>query len=264
MKTLFKLFTIVFTIMFLVPSCTMEKRIYTSGYNLDWSSSNKKSNQKELLINENQTKSNLTNNSQSEISTNIVDKKLTTCNEALLASGDNSFISFKSNEYSSINLLEECDNIILKNGEEIKAKVIEITQDEIKYKKCDNLNGPIYSIKKVEVLIIKYFNGTKDIINISENNSIPKNIKQDGKRIESFSYASYFTSLLGAIIAFSFSIGLGILLCLAAIVLGVIGLIRIKKHSDIYKGRGFAILAIILSSLTIAVSVLLIALLVSM
>lgn len=55
------------------------------------------------------------------------------------------------------------DLITLKNGSDIKSKVLEINLTEIKYKKFDNLNGPIFSISKEDVLIIRYENGTKDI-----------------------------------------------------------------------------------------------------
>ena len=71
------------------------------------------------------------------------------------------------------NNLEECDVIVLKTGEEVNAKVTEVGQEEIKYKKCENLSGPTYSINKSEVFMIKYSNGTKDIIYPS--NSTPQN-----------------------------------------------------------------------------------------
>lgn len=57
------------------------------------------------------------------------------------------------------------DIITKKTGEDISAKVTEVTQTEIKYKKYDNLEGPIFSILKSEVLMIRYENGTKDIFN---------------------------------------------------------------------------------------------------
>ncbi|MBY0427461.1 MAG: hypothetical protein K2Q22_17630 [Cytophagales bacterium] len=63
------------------------------------------------------------------------------------------------------------DIIIKKNGDEIKTRVEEISTNEIKYKKFDNLDGPSYSIAKSEVFIIKYSNGTKEVI--SNNNSTP-------------------------------------------------------------------------------------------
>ena len=56
------------------------------------------------------------------------------------------------------------DNIILKTGDEISSNVIEIDKETVKYKKYSNLNGPIYSIDKAEVFMIKYENGEKDII----------------------------------------------------------------------------------------------------
>jgi hypothetical protein len=56
------------------------------------------------------------------------------------------------------------DIIIKKNGDEIKAKVMEVGITEIKYKKFENLEtSPIYSILKSDVFMIKYADGTKDV-----------------------------------------------------------------------------------------------------
>jgi len=57
------------------------------------------------------------------------------------------------------------DIILLKTGDEIKATVSEIGIDVIKYKKFDNPEGPAYTLKKSEVFMIKYANGTKDVFN---------------------------------------------------------------------------------------------------
>lgn len=62
------------------------------------------------------------------------------------------------------------DIITKKTGEDIEAKVIEITIDEVKFKKWNNLDGPIFGIYKSDVLIIRYKNGTKDIFS-SESKS---------------------------------------------------------------------------------------------
>lgn len=69
------------------------------------------------------------------------------------------------------------DIIILKNGDDMNVKVTEITPDNIKFKKPDDLDGPSYSIPKSEVFFIKYKNGKKDIFNslsqeFAEKNSI--------------------------------------------------------------------------------------------
>lgn len=55
------------------------------------------------------------------------------------------------------------DTIFMKNGAEVKTKVLEIGKSEIKYKRFDNINGPTYTIKKQSVSKIKYENGVEDI-----------------------------------------------------------------------------------------------------
>lgn len=55
------------------------------------------------------------------------------------------------------------DIITKKNGDDIQAKVLEITKDDVKYNRFDNLSGPIYTLPKVDILMILYENGTKDI-----------------------------------------------------------------------------------------------------
>lgn len=61
------------------------------------------------------------------------------------------------------------DIITKRDGSEIPSKVTEVTTQEIKYKRWDNQNGPIYGIDKKEVLFIKYENGAKDIFDTQGN-----------------------------------------------------------------------------------------------
>jgi hypothetical protein len=63
------------------------------------------------------------------------------------------------------------DIITKKNGDDVKSKVIEITFTEIKYKRFDNLEGPIFTLPKSEILIIRYENGSKDIFNQEKSDS---------------------------------------------------------------------------------------------
>jgi hypothetical protein len=56
------------------------------------------------------------------------------------------------------------DVIILKDsGDRIQAKVIEVGENDVKYKKFDNQEGPIYTISKAEIDMILYVNGSKDV-----------------------------------------------------------------------------------------------------
>lgn len=60
--------------------------------------------------------------------------------------------------------LSQGQDLITKvNGEDINAKIIEVGQTEIKYKRADNLEGPTFTIAKKDVLMVRYENGTKDI-----------------------------------------------------------------------------------------------------
>lgn len=55
------------------------------------------------------------------------------------------------------------DVILLINGDEIKSKVLEVGLEEVKYKKWDNQSGPAYTMKKTDIFMIKYENGSKDV-----------------------------------------------------------------------------------------------------
>ena len=74
----------------------------------------------------------------------------------------------------SSNIIEAQDTLSMRSGETILVKVIEVGTSEVKYKKLDNLNGPVFSMLKSDLLMIKYENGTKDdfssIKKIEENN----------------------------------------------------------------------------------------------
>ena len=57
------------------------------------------------------------------------------------------------------------DLIVLKNGEIIEARVLEISPSEIKYKRIEHLDGPTIVINASDVLSIRYENGRQEIIN---------------------------------------------------------------------------------------------------
>lgn len=56
------------------------------------------------------------------------------------------------------------DVIVYRNGDVVRGKVEEITKKSVKYKKLDNLDGPLYSIDKRELLSVQYENGTVDLL----------------------------------------------------------------------------------------------------
>tara|TARA_B110000003_G_scaffold217137_1_gene216649 strand:+ start:1141 stop:1662 length:522 start_codon:yes stop_codon:yes gene_type:complete len=124
---------------------------------------------------------------------------------------------------NEISIEKPCDNIILINGEEISAKVIEINPDFIKYKKCDNLDGPLISIYKSEVLMLRYKDGSKDLFNNEIINK--KNIKRtpSTSAVEGVSILSLLLAVFGLFIALALPLGI------AAVILGVIGMKKDNK-----------------------------------
>lgn len=61
------------------------------------------------------------------------------------------------------------DVMIFKDGEEVLAKVLEITPDLVKYKVFSNLDGPTVSVEREKVFMIKYENGAKEVLNPAED-----------------------------------------------------------------------------------------------
>ena len=90
----------------------------------------------------------------------------------------------------------DCDNIIFKNGDELSAKVIEITAEFVKYRKCDNQEGPLISVSKKEILKIMYKNGTKEIFNNPKQSSSNNITGKSNLKVERLSITSIITPIL--------------------------------------------------------------------
>lgn len=63
------------------------------------------------------------------------------------------------------------DIITKKDGTDIKAKILEVTPNEIKYKRFDNQSGPTFTMLISELVMVSYENGTRDIFEQSDRNS---------------------------------------------------------------------------------------------
>src|SRR6476469_3869874 len=57
------------------------------------------------------------------------------------------------------------DLLTKRTGEELPVKVVEITPTEVKYRRADNPDGPLISVWRADVFMIRYANGTKDVLN---------------------------------------------------------------------------------------------------
>lgn len=69
------------------------------------------------------------------------------------------------------------DKIIKKDNSQIEVKVIEITENQVKFKKISNLNGPLYSLNKDEIAVILFSNGDSEVFSSSaiKNSTVDQN-----------------------------------------------------------------------------------------
>lgn len=193
-------------------------------------------------------------------------------NNSLVASSVNTFhpvipnklttfqIPLNSDENEIITQETGCDTIFLKNGGILIGKVDEIGQNELKYRKCNNLTGPVISVQRSGVSKIIYSNGTSDLFGPSDTpiqnySPDPANLYQsitEPPKPEGLGIAGFISGALGLFVA---SIPLGIV----ATVFGGVSLSKINRNPMKFRGRGLATASIILGVVDIVVMIVLMA-----
>lgn len=166
--------------------------------------------------------------------------------------------NFENSNVSTI-LNETCDLIILKDGSEIKAKVLEINDDIIKYKLCDNLDGPTFTKSKDLIFMIKYPNGTRTVVNSMETKSTTTKsdaeLESTKKEIEPLAIVGFSMNLLAFLImileiaGFFFPIW-SLLFTIVGSIFIIISSRKFTKNPNKYKGKGFLITGTILGLIT--------------
>jgi hypothetical protein len=150
-------------------SCSVQKRNYQKGYYVNWFHK-KNSNTPEKHSQEEKAKGIAQRSINNyETNNNIIASQKTTDDKVFFESINKPLISIK----------DTCgDRVIYKNGDEVLAKVLEIDDTQIKYKRCDNLNGPLFSVSKQKIEMIIYSNGVKETIISSPVIQTPNQIQQ--------------------------------------------------------------------------------------
>ena len=138
-------------------SCAVQKRKYQKGYHISWkrSAAVQHDSHKRLALHEQSAKQSVHVKKVEPVHQQEIVRQLSAINAPRQALQD-------SREKAVTVKDEPCDELIFRDGREVKGKVTEITQTEIKYKKCGMPDGPTYVVKKSEMTLIKYANGTRE------------------------------------------------------------------------------------------------------
>lgn len=247
MKKIIILFSICILALF-IQSCSITKRHYLPGYSVEWQK-NKVSEVSAPDKNNNGINSFDDARSPDEMPISAsIDKSESYTDASKI------FLNLSvKNKRFPVKSIEGCDVISLKNGEEINAKVLEISQTEIKYKKCDNLDGPTFIIPKSNATKIKFSNGTTEVINSVTAKAEESDYYSPASKPEIQPYSGEtiinryaLASMILAILSVLF-----FPLVPLPIIFGIIALKQIKRSPEAYSGKGMAIFGIILGGLIV-------------
>ena len=218
-------------------SCSVQKRKYQKGFYVSNSKHKKEVQKKPIQISKNEIE-----HDNLVFKTNTLPTSQNNDLELSASANSKPIDLIKLNSTKVINPEDSlCDQITLRNGDEIKVKVLEITPLDVKYKKCNMPDGPLYIVKKADVFMIKYPNGTKEVFKAepvynsvpNQYQELPQNTYKGPKKMNPYAVASFVLGILGIWPL----TGLGSLL---AIIFGSIALAQIKERPGKYEGEKLA------------------------
>ncbi len=252
------------SVLIFCSSCKVEKRLYQSGYHVEWVKAPPKHKQSEsskykpVSV---PTDLKSPNTEQVErftfVETTPIDYDLTATTtfsenlvgEVLEQKKSLTAVLKQSSEKPSDRVSEEsCETVVLTDGRRLVVKVLEITQTELRYRKCNYPDGPVVFLNKSDVDRVIYENGAEDIISgysaPRENGNVQSGTPAAGKRLEVLGLLSMIFGILGFFIA-------GIPLGLTAVILGFISMSKFASRPGEFMGRGFMIAGIIIGFVAI-------------
>ena len=212
----------------LLASCSVKKRTYRDGYYVDWAFNKKTKSPAKISLPTHKAFPVV----KEEMPIEIVSLKN--------SMGLNNSIFVSKN--SEVVLIDTCGDVItFKSGDQVTARITEITDDKIKYKRCDNLDGPVFVVNKGTVETIRYANGVVEKIEAPQIVQTPnpynsanndKNTFKAPKRVH-----PYATAALLCMLFLFWLFGVGIIL---GAIFGYLAVKEIDKDPTRYKGRKLA------------------------
>lgn len=140
---------------FILLSCSVQKRIYQKGYTLTWNKAKPSSKENNSSV--------ITRPAQKALPKTT---ELPETQKDVMASAAKNNVPclLKKEPVFFLKSEDSCDVILFKDGKEQRVKIIELSSAQIKYKKCDMPDGPLYIKNKTDLFMITYANGTKKLI----------------------------------------------------------------------------------------------------
>lgn len=213
---------------FLLLSCSVQKRHYQKGYFISWNKSSTVKKQKEKPV----QKENVP-----ELPAELVLNRPSENKTDLSSDASNSFnFNRVSKKKTRSNAEDSCDVLVYKNGTETRVKIIEINTDRIKYKKCDLPDGPTYVSDKNDLFMVKYSNGTREVFKTQQTINSPQQAtpNQSPYRYVKKKTGLATSSVIFGILGFYPAILIG---GIAAIIMSLIQLNNIALYPDTYGGE---------------------------
>lgn len=143
-------------IVIVLNSCSIKKREYRPGFYFSSLSKNKKHTSKEVVKTKQEKIAKIAtakNDDHNSVNLPPLDVLASVQDQIYLAATLKPLKPFITKDSG-------CGDVLtLKKGSEVVVKVLEINETQIKYKRCDNLDGPLIIIYKNDVYSIKYRNG---------------------------------------------------------------------------------------------------------
>lgn len=231
-----------FVLFLIFCSCSVQKRLYVSGYHMDW-----KGGSGSWVKN---AKNHLDKSPKDSIRFvfNDSDLKLSKRESNSLQNGSASVSAPEAEKYKEVLLnndviSDSCDVLVMKSGEVVYVQVEKVDPFYVTYRKCDSVDKKNYMVKRDDVFTIKYHTVSENVVKPVEKPAFKPSETGDKKYKEKEVVLwGVFGAALSIIAWFVFGLPFGIL----AMVFGIAGLITIESNPDIYEGRGYAFFSFIM------------------
>lgn len=228
----------------LLLSCGIQKRKYQSGYHVSWKKSKSQSEKKQQLAGDKKNHSELKSQAEPQPETSSDSPR----EQQVYASTTKDFAQTTKESTKNLIKADPCDELVFNDGTELKVKITVIDETEIRYKKCDMPDGPVYVARKSTVFMVRYANGNKEVFKNQQTSGGTSSGANDYRGPQKTHPLAVFALIFGIL---SFLPFIPIVFSILAITLGKSAIKTIEYKPQQYKGLNIAKTGRILGIITL-------------